>query len=585
MRLPFPLQEIYDESENPYTADLVLPSLLRRLLPSSIRQEVEHDITRLGTYIVDDAFLLYLSSCDYDQWERRVDQLHTSEAWRKIEELAIREGFVSIAYERKYNEYSRRYSFVKVMTMTGDCHVVLCSLGHVLYAGIELSGTDEMKQQLLPRLISHDPSIAYLSGQWMTERPGGSDISQTETTAVPTSPTQTDLGTPCVLNGFKWFSSAAESNMAVALARMGTPQQGSRGLSLFAVPLRHAQHPTPLSNGVKIHRLKQKLGAHGVPTAELELEGTRAWLLGQPEESVKAIVTVLGITRMHSAVHSVGSLQGCLAIARSYARVRAIEGGKGKLCDVPLYVTALAEVSLLHQALTHVTFRMVVLLGWTQCGIASEDEERRLRLLTLAIKGYAAVRCPTVMEECMGSLGGLGYMEEVGIGRLIKDSLVERIWEGTVNILALDLVRATKDAKTIESYMKWAQALLPRAIGETSTEISPAAIGTLAGLVEQLPPLFTQNATNPLIARSVLNLFASVSCALFLLGRAAWAVRNGEATKEVDIEAFRRWVEEGDMEGDLRGIAALQKEWRRRAELDLKMVYGAGGSAGVGSKL
>ena len=307
---------------------------------------------------------------------------------------------------------------------------------------------------------SKRPAQMNLKNLCIVQRPGGSDISQTETTAVPTTPSQTDLGTPYILNGFKWFSSAAEGNMAVALARTGTPQQGSRGLSLFAVPLRHAQYPTPLSNGVKIHRLKQKLGTHGVPTAELELEGTRAWLLGQPEEGVKAIVPVLGVTRVHSAVHSVGSLQRCLAIARSYARVRAIEGGKRKLCDVPLHVATLAEVSLLHRALTHVTFGMVVLLGRTECGVASEDEERRLRLLTPAIKGYAAVRCPTAMEECMGSLGGLGYMEEVGIGRLIKDSLVERIWEGTVNVLALDLVRATKDTKTVESYMKVSCELL-----------------------------------------------------------------------------------------------------------------------------
>ena len=110
--------------------------------------------------------------------------------------------------------------------------------------------------------------------------------------------------------------------------------------------------------------------------------------------------------------------------------------------------------------LFRIVIGMVVLLGRTECGVASEDEERRLRLLTPAIKGYAAVRCPTAMEECMGSLGGLGYMEEVGIGRLIKDSLVERIWEGTVNVLALDLVRATKDTKTVESYMKVSCELL-----------------------------------------------------------------------------------------------------------------------------
>ena len=247
-----------------------------------------------------------------------------------------------------------------------------------------------MKKELFPRFLSRDPANACLSGQWMTERPGGSDVSQTETVAVPTQRVSTDLGSPYILDGFKWFSSAAEGHMAVALARTGTIAEGARGLSLFLVPLRMGAYTSPLHNGVYMHRLKQKVGTYGVPTAELELRGTRAWLLGAPGEGVRCIVRMLNITRVHSAVHSIGSLQAALRIARAYARVRAVEGGRRLLANAPLHVAGLADSSLLYRALTHLAFGAVVLLGRSECGVATDAEEARLRLLTPTIKAYAA---------------------------------------------------------------------------------------------------------------------------------------------------------------------------------------------------
>ncbi len=349
--------------------------------------------------------------------------------------------------------------------------VVCVRIAHSPLIVIELFGTASMKKELLPRFLSRDPETAFLSGQWMTERPGGSDISLTETYATPTSQVSSDLGTPYILNGFKWFSSAAEGNIAVALARTGDISQGSRSLSLFLVPLRMGPYTSPLSNGVIMHRLKNKVGTHGVPTAELELRGTRAWLVGPVNGGVPCIAMMLNITRIHSAVHSVGSLQRCLSIARAYAEVRATQGGTALLKDVPLHVAGLANIALLYRALAHVTFGAIVLLGKSECGKAGVEEAARLRLLTPTIKGYAAEWATSGMEQAMGALGGLGYMEETGIGRyvtrkggfelqlttlrrLIRDAMVEKIWEGTINVCGLDLTRAvTKDPKAVDHYM------------------------------------------------------------------------------------------------------------------------------------
>lgn len=108
--------------------------------------------------------------------------------------------------------------------------------------------------------------------------------------------------------------------------------------------------------------------------------------------------------------------------------------------------------------------------------------------------------------------------------------------------------------------------------------IRPTAVA-LSELLEKLPGLFSQSAVNPLLPRAVLNFFTSISCALYLLEHALWSVKSGEASSTIDVEAFRRWVEEGDMQGYLRDITVLEREQEGRAASDLRMVYGAQASS------
>ncbi|TBU48066.1 acyl-CoA dehydrogenase NM domain-like protein [Dichomitus squalens] len=567
--------------EHPYLQDPVLPSLLRRILPHEIKKSVDSDLTRLGEVLINDirplAPLVHPATVtQYDEFGRRVDNLHTSEGWRRIEAFAIQEGYNAIAYESDYREYSRTVMFARNMIMTGDCHAIMCPMGMTDGATrlIHLFGTEAMKRELLPHLLSRMPATAYLSGQWMTERPGGSDISQTETRAVPTERADGDLGDPYILDGLKWFSSAAEGNMAVGLARTGDVSQGSRGLSLFLIPLRMGRYPSPLSNGVFLHRLKNKVGTHGVPTAELELRGTRAWLLGPLNEGVRCIARMLNITRVHSTVHCVGSLQRCLSIARAYSTVRAVEGGKTLLKDVPMHVAGLVEITLLYKALVNLTFGAIGLLGRSECGLASAEEEARLRLLTPTIKGYAAHWATAGMEQAMGALGGLGYMEEAGIGRLIRDAMVEKIWEGTISVCALDLTRAvSKEPKAVTYYIEWGRSLIQAAQARLH---SPAlqAVETLSASLERLPIYFGGSVTNALLTTPLLNYFAAISCALYLLEHATWSRNVKEASSEVDLEAFRRWVEEGEIAHTHVQMTKAREDYHRRIALNSKIVYG-----------
>ncbi|TBU25904.1 acyl-CoA dehydrogenase/oxidase C-terminal [Dichomitus squalens] len=264
----------------------------------------------------------------------------------------------------------------------------------------------------------------------------------------------------------------------------------------------------------------------------------------------------------------------CLSIARASSTVRAVEGGKTLLKDVPMHVAGLVEITLLYKALANLTFGAIGLLGRSECGLASAEEEARLRLLTPTIKGYAAHWATAGMEQAMGALGGLGYMEEAGIGRLIRDAMVEKIWEGTISVCALDLTRAvSKEPKAVTYYIEWGRSLIQAAQARLH---SPAlqAVETLSASLQRLPIYFGESVTNALLTTPLLNYFAAISCALYLLEHATWSRNVKEASSEVDLEAFRRWVEEGEIAHTHVQMTKAREDYHRRIALNSKIVYG-----------
>ncbi|KAJ7489029.1 acyl-CoA dehydrogenase/oxidase [Mycena latifolia] len=555
---------------NPYLSDPVLPGLLKRLVPTSAFSTIEPDLIRLGNELVNVIRPLApqvkeATLTQYDAWGNRIDRLQVSDGWNALKAFACKEGVISIPYERKFQEKSRIYQFAKLMLIVGDSHVVLCPYAMTDGAArvMELSGSAKMKEEIFPRLTSSNPEKAYTSGQWMTESSGGSDVSRLETVAHAVAEQPGDLGPAYLLDGFKWFSSAAEGNMSLALARSES-NHGTGGLSMFLVPVRLPPFPTPLSNNVLIHRLKDKFGTRAVPTAELSLNGARAWRIGPPGAGVRQIAPVLNITRMYSAISSVGYLMRCLSLARAYAGVRTVDGGK-LLSAIPAHMELLARVSVLYRALTHFVFGTIALLGRTECGVAPEAEEVRLRLLTPAVKAFAAMKAVPAMEECMTALGGQGYMEETGIGRLIRDALVEKIWEGTVEVLSHDLIRASRAKGALDDFCQWGQKIIASSAEKT------AGLAHLQKAVADLPAIFRKTG-NPLLPRSILTLFAHLASALFLLEHAVWARANREPSADTDRAAFERWVEEGGLKATLEEIAGLEEGVEERIKANEMLV-------------
>lgn len=388
------------------------------------------------------------------------------------------------------------------------------------------------------RLTSRDPEVAWTSGQWMTERTGGSDVSLTETTATKDSsgpsPDSDGLG-PWSINGFKWFSSATDANMTILLART----QSSSSLSAFLAPLRLPSNPK-LHNGVRIQRLKEKLGTKPLPTAELVLENMRGWMVGKEGEGIREISTMLTLTRVHTAVTAVGYVGRALGIARAWARVREVGTGKGKrvlLRNNPLHMRTLADMTARYHGLMLLTFFTTQILGLSEHpssppqGLSPTLQTLTppahhvlplLRVLTPILKAYVSRSAVDLMFSCVECLGGVGYLinsddERLNVARLYRDCAVLPIWEGTTDVLCSDLIRALKHPKSGLASVEAIDWLVGSvAQGKRSTEVlGKVWVGLRERLTRESQEALTAEAREVLwkMAELLIALLLHVDCA------------------------------------------------------------------------
>ena len=425
--------------------------------------KIEPSLRRLGNRAATDILALGEAAessppvhVPYDAWGRRVDRIETSDAWRKLDRISATEGIVATAYERKHGAHSRIDQFVRLYLFAPSSALYSCPLAMTDGAArfLEVHG-DESVRSVLAHLTSRDPNEFWTSGQWMTERTGGSDVGTTSTVAL------CEEGDTYSLHGSKWFTSATTSQVAMTLARIEGAPPGSRGLSVFLIKLRD-------SNGnlrnIRIERLKDKLGTRALPTAELVLEGTPAQLVGGEGDGVRKIATLFNITRVYNAVAAVAGMRRAVALASDYARRRSAFGKP--LIDHPLHVETLADMQLELRAAFLLAFRVVELLGKDECGDATEPESRLLRFLIPIAKLYTAKRAIAVASETLEAFGGAGYLEDTGIPRLLRDAQVLAIWEGTTNILSLDALRAMERSDVLA---EWA-ADVRRRVGDVNLD-------------------------------------------------------------------------------------------------------------------
>jgi alkylation response protein AidB-like acyl-CoA dehydrogenase len=362
--------------------------------------------------------------------------------------------------------------------------------------------------EVVERLTTRDPGRAWTSGQWMTEITGGSDVSGTSTSA------RRDPDGAWRLYGMKWFTSATTSEMALTLARPEGAPEGSRGLALFRI---HRMNPDGTRNAIVVRRLKDKLGTRSLPTAELELQGAVAHPVGDPLDGggVRKIATMLNITRIHNAIGSVGSLARGLAWARAYALSRSVFGMP--LHAAPAHRATLADLAVDHAATLALTLRCCELTGKVEHGTATEQEVAVLRGLTPVTKLATARWAVAGAAEAMEAIGGVAYCEDSTIPALVRNTHVQPIWEGTTNVLSLDLLRAEARQGALSAIL----AEIRAADGAPQAPSLRAAADEIERRL-QGPPDGERGARS--VALSVANTYA---CAR-LGAQGAWAAARGE---------------------------------------------------------
>jgi alkylation response protein AidB-like acyl-CoA dehydrogenase len=464
---------------NEYLGDALLRSCLARRLPRQVREDIEEELTAMGALAGGELYAQQLDDrlnepqlTHWDAWGNRIDRIELTPLWQNAARVALEYGLNAIPYERRAGRHSRTHQFALIYLFHPSSDVYTCPLAMTDGAARTLleSGNRSLIARAIPHLTSRDPRQFWTSGQWMTEASGGSDVGASLTTA------RRDPDGLWRLYGRKWFTSAATSQMALTLARPEGNGPGGSGLALFYVETRDAEGHL---QGIRIERLKDKLGTRKVPTAELTLEGTPAELVAGTSNGTRDIEPMLKITRVWNSVCACAFMRRGIALATDYARRRRAFGAA--LIDQPLHRDTLASMQAELAGALHLTFEVVALLGREECDELDEAGRQLLRLLLPIAKLVTGKQSVAVASEVLEAIGGAGYVEDTGLPVLLRDSQVLPIWEGTTNVLSLDALLRTD----LEGGMKAFAERIGQALESASEPRLAAALQVARHLFEQ----------------------------------------------------------------------------------------------------
>jgi len=301
---------------------------------------------------------------------------------------------------------------------------------------LSLHGDPALVARYLPGLTSQDMDALTQGAMFMTEQGAGSDVGATATRAVRDG----DLWR---LHGEKWFCSNPDAGVALVLARPDGALPGTKGLSLFLLP---RLLPDGSQNNYRILRLKEKLGTRDMPSGEIRLEGAVAYLVGEPGRGFVQMADMINLSRLSNGMRAAGMMRRALTESLFIARNR-IAFGK-RLIDMPLMQRQLLKIMLPAEAARSVMLFTSEELRKADAG--DDNARRRVRLLTPLLKFRACRDARRVTGDAMEIRGGCGYVEEWSDARLVRDSHLGSIWEGTSNIVALDVLRAIRKEQALD---------------------------------------------------------------------------------------------------------------------------------------
>lgn len=515
---------------HPWRSDRLLHALLDRALPADRRAALDADLDALGNY----AQMAWQRACTttrrkpvltrWDAWGRRVDRIELTTAWQEGAAITARHAVLAAGHSGSEHARLEQFARVYLYHLASEFYTCPLAMTDGALTALKASGNSTLIQRALPHFLSRDPATLWLSGQWMTETVGGSDVGRTETIARQGADGQWQL------HGRKWFSSAVVGEAALALAR---PEGAGPGvLALFYAETMDGGQRRP---ELIIDRLKDKLGTHELPTAEIHLDGLPAWPVGELSHGVRQVAPMLNITRSWNAICAVASMARAIALARDYAMRREAFGRP--LIEQPLHAQTLADMQAEFEGAFALAFEVAHLLGRVEQA-AAPHQAGLLRLLTPLAKLWTGKLAVTLCSEALECFGGAGYVEDTGLPQLLRDAQVYAIWEGTTNVLSLDSLRALAG-----------DGLAPLQVAidhwlDGSAEVSAAKAirATLTAAAGYLDQQAAERSALEAGARGLALTLARCAAAGLLARQAIWATRHGDPRPAA---ALRRFVSHG----------------------------------------
>ncbi|MES2286174.1 MAG: acyl-CoA dehydrogenase family protein [Bacteroidota bacterium] len=302
---------------------------------------------------------------------------------------------------------------------------------------IDLFCDDEDKARLLPHIFTDNADELYSGAMFLTEKTGGSDVGANLVVATHKE------GKNYFLNGEKWFCSNANADLIFALARTDSSVKGTKGLSIFLI---EKTLPSGERNPMDVIRLKDKLGVRSMASAECMLTNTVGKLVGNEFDGFKVMMQMVTLSRLYNSIAALACSRRALIEAYQFLCFRDTFGKTA--IEHALIRTKLTELGSLHVANFYLVWRTVKSLELADAG--DERETQLLRLINPMTKKWSAETGVYINRESMELMGGLGYIEDTVMPKLMRDMMVLPIWEGSGNIIILDMLRAMSKSKGFE---------------------------------------------------------------------------------------------------------------------------------------
>lgn len=471
----------------------------------------------------------------YDRFGNDISHIWLNDGYLKTVQEVYNTGIVGYVHKdipalqaKGTYTYSFAQGYLVSQTEAGFyCPVTLTMATAYL---IDHYADDWLKEKFLPHVISTGETELYEGATFLTERQGGSDVGANETVAVKE-------GDYYRLTGEKYFASnAGACGVATVLARMEGAPSGTKGLSLFLVPWKKEDGTL---NHIKIRRLKDKLGVRAVPSAEVEFEGAKAYLIGNAEQGFHYMMEALNLSRVCNAVASVGIMRRATVESKKYAFQRDAFGQK--LSNYPMIKESLVNMTVRQEVQLGALFRLITIFDRVM-GKVSEtvsDEEKILhRLLIALVKMRTAEEAVQFSHEAIEMHGGNGYIEDFVTPRLLRDAQVLTVWEGTANILGLEVIRLLNKYKgelIFRSYIEKLIRTLPSHL-HSYTQAVEEAFKKLDEYVELLKTSSSEMQTY--FAKPIANLMTDI----YLYVSALLEAKEGGERKELVARQFGKFV-------------------------------------------